>query len=121
MHQAHGNVHINLFMQILSTGDPFVPNTWYEVELMDLGMGSLGFQIIVSNQTVPYSSTDFTGVDFTNFDGPLYIGGHPSFSTIPVSYFQCPDPGGWVGSEDLDVVVNVTLKVEVAVQILLGA
>lgn len=76
-------------LQIVSTGQPFLPNNWYEVDLIGLGIGSLGFLLSVDNEMVPYRSDDFVGIDFNIFNGPLYIGGHPSLSTIQVSWLLC--------------------------------
>ncbi len=76
-------------LQILSTGQPFQPNVWYEVQLNGLGEGSEGFNIVVNDTEMTHTSPDFTGVNFDSYTGPLYIGGHPNLALIEVNICYC--------------------------------
>ena len=58
---------------------------WYNATLRGLGgsgadAGDLQLEVNQELATVG----NVTGVNFENLDGPLYIGGHPSISTIMV-------------------------------------
>ena len=41
--------------------------------------------VSIDGVSVQISSQDFPAINFENFNGPLYVGGHPSLSTIGVS------------------------------------
>ena len=41
--------------------------------------------VSINGDSVQISSQDFPAINFENFNGPLYVGGHPSLSTIGVS------------------------------------
>lgn len=71
-------------MQILSHGDPLDTNVWYTVTLRNLTLGNQGFVLEINSEQVALIIGDFEGFDFDIFDGPLYIGGHPSFGMIQV-------------------------------------
>ena len=62
----------------------FLPDTWYSVELDGLGAGSLGVTLSVNGIMVTLTNEAFPGIDFSIFSGALYIGGHPSLSTLQV-------------------------------------
>ena len=71
-------------------GEPLDTDTWYIVTLRNLSHGSDGLQVDINGQPAPSMMTsEFSGVDFGIFDGPLYIGGHPNVSAILVSGTVC--------------------------------
>ena len=39
----------------------------------------------VDDEAVSISNSQFPPINFNNFNGPLYIGGHPSLETLGVS------------------------------------
>ena len=50
-----------------------------------MGLSSETVTVMVNGVTTPTNiSGQFSGVDFNQFDGPLYIGGHPDLSMIQV-------------------------------------
>ena len=75
--------------QIISRGDPLDANVWYTATLRNLSSGSQAVQLEVNNQTVLLIPGEFAGINFDVFDGPLYVGGHPSLDMIQVYIIGC--------------------------------
>lgn len=71
--------------QVASQGDQLLSGVWYTVELVGLNQGGSSLSLLINGQVVQLSSSTFPGVSFNNFNGPLYIGGHPSLATVGVS------------------------------------
>lgn len=65
-------------------GTPLTPNLWYTVRLEQLRQGSSAFNITINGALLAVNASQFSGLDFGQFDGPLFIGGHPNLSTIRV-------------------------------------
>lgn len=55
------------------------------MDLSGLSQGGSAVSLSINGQMVRLSNTGFPGVNFNSFNGPLYIGGHPSLATIGVS------------------------------------
>ena len=69
-------------LQLLPAGD-LTRGVVHEVQLQGLGAGSDSFTLLFDGSrasTLP----DFDAVNFSVFDGPLYIGGHPQPASIQV-------------------------------------
>ena len=61
-------------------------NTWHEVTLTDLGGGSEVLQVSVDGSIASFTSSGADPPpDIELLDGPLYIGGHPSFTSVQVA------------------------------------
>ena len=72
------------FPQILTVTEPLDTDTWYTVILRNLSStGDLRMEI--NGVDVTFIASISSGVDFSVFDGPLYIGGHPNVSAIQVA------------------------------------
>ena len=73
-----------LFYQITTEGTPLSANLWYTVTLEQLSQGQDAFSVSVNGIPVSFNATDYSRVNFDLFNGPLYIGGHPTLSAIQV-------------------------------------
>lgn len=71
--------------QFSSQGDPLIAGVWYTVTLQGLGEGGTDISLSIDGEQVQISNSEFPALSFGNFNGPLYIGGHPSLLTIGVS------------------------------------
>jgi hypothetical protein len=76
--------------QVLFQSIELESGVWYNATLRGLGgsgadAGDLQLEVNQELATVG----NVTGVNFENLDGPLYIGGHPSISTIMVCGGKC--------------------------------
>ena len=60
---------------------------WYTVEFIGLGLGGTQMSVLINGESVQISNSEFPAINFDNFNGPLYVGGHPSISTIGVSIY----------------------------------
>ena len=76
-------LHTHTHSQILTIGVPLDADVWYTITLRNLGQGSSMLQIMVNGEMANHTGS-FEGINFEVFDGPLFIGGHPSTSSIQV-------------------------------------
>ena len=73
------------YLQIIQTESSLLLNSWYKLDLLGLNQGSLGFSILLNNQSVSVQSDSFEGINFEVLNGPLYVGGHPNPLALQVS------------------------------------
>ena len=84
-------IPVPISSQIISRGDPLDANVWYTATLHNLssGTGSQGVRLEINNQPVLLTLGEFAGINFDVFNGPLYVGGHPSLDMIQVYIIGC--------------------------------
>jgi len=85
-------IPVPISSQIISRGDPLDANVWYTATLRNLSSGSQAVRLEINNQPVLLIPGEFAGINFDIFDGPLYVGGHPSLDVIQV-YIKGYDDG----------------------------
>ena len=61
---------------------------WYDVVILGLSLGGIQLSLSINGEAVSISNSGFLAINFRNFNGPLYIGGHPSLATVGVSIFK---------------------------------
>ena len=66
-------------------GSQLLSGVWYTIEILGLGVGGTQLSLSINGEAVSISNLRFPAIIFSNFNGPLYIGGHPSLPSIRVS------------------------------------
>ena len=71
-------------MQILQQSEVLSSSVFYNLTLHNLRLGSQGFMVTLNGSPLSTVHGTFSSVNFDVLNGPLFVGGHPSFPTLQV-------------------------------------